>query len=129
MTEARGTADRIPNFFEWWFVDQPAFYWDLSKKMGYKMLQYFSITLLLKTLFAPWKRDIKPTSKMPLDMVFRTLIENFISRGIGFIIRAFAISIGLASTILIFFFCIFLMLFWILLPVLIIYIVFRGSII
>jgi len=59
-------------------------------------LEYFSIPLLLKTLFAPWKRDItrKPRG-LDLKKIFEYIIFNLISRSIGFIVRFFTILAGI----------------------------------
>lgn len=59
-------------------------------------LGYFSVPLLLKTLFAPWRRDI---TKRPRGLDFKKLFEylsfNAISRGIGFIVRFLTICVGI----------------------------------
>ena len=59
-------------------------------------LEYFSIPLLLKTLFAPWKRDItrKPRG-LDLKKLFEYITFNLISRSIGFIIRFLTICVGI----------------------------------
>lgn len=54
----------------------------------------FSLPQLIKTLFAPWRRDIAPATGS-LDEIFRTLIENLISRFIGFLVRFFTILTAL----------------------------------
>jgi len=58
--------------------------------------EYFSIPLLLKTLVAPWKRDI---TRKPRGLDFKKLFEyisfNLISRSIGFIIRFLTIGVGI----------------------------------
>lgn len=59
-------------------------------------LEYFSIPLLLKTLLAPWKRDI---TRRPRGLDFKKLFEyitfNTISRGLGFIVRFLTICVGI----------------------------------
>jgi ATP-dependent Clp protease ATP-binding subunit ClpA len=57
----------------------------------------FSVNLLLRTLFAPWRR-IESTSQAPgfsLGKFFNRFIFNLISRLIGFLIRTLLISWGL----------------------------------
>lgn len=59
-------------------------------------LQYFSIPLLLKTLFAPWKRDItKRPRGLDLQKLFEYIAFNSISRGIGFVVRFVTIWVGI----------------------------------
>jgi len=59
-------------------------------------LHYFSIPLLLRTLFAPWKRDI---TVRPHGLDFKKIFEyisfNAISRGLGFLVRFFTIIFGI----------------------------------
>ena len=59
-------------------------------------LEYFSIPLLLKTLIAPWRRDItrKPRG-LDLKKLFEYITFNLISRTIGFIVRFFTIWVGI----------------------------------
>ena len=62
---------------------------------------YFSIPLLLKTLFAPWKRDItKKPRGLNLKKFFEYVAFNTISRGLGFIVRVFTIIAGIIYLIL-----------------------------
>jgi hypothetical protein len=63
--------------------------------------QYFSIPLLFKTLFAPWKRDItKKPRGFDVKKFFEYLAFNAISRTIGLIIRFFTIIVGIIFLIL-----------------------------
>jgi len=63
--------------------------------------EYFSIPLLFKTLFSPWKRDI---TKKPRGLDFKKLFEyltyNLISRGVGFFVRFVTILVGIIFLLL-----------------------------
>ncbi|MBU4284905.1 hypothetical protein KKF60_01715 [Patescibacteria group bacterium] len=65
-------------------------------------LNYFSIPLLLKTLFAPWKRDItrKPRG-LDIKKFLDYLAFNLISRGLGFLVRLVTILVGIVFLILV----------------------------
>jgi len=64
-------------------------------------LNYFSIPLLFKTLFAPWRRDItKRPHGLDLKKFFEYLTFNTISRGLGFIVRLFTILAGIIYLVL-----------------------------
>ena len=65
-------------------------------------LNYFSIPLLLRTLFAPWKRDItrKPRG-LDIKKLFDYLAFNLISRGLGFLVRVITILIGIVFLVLV----------------------------
>ncbi len=54
----------------------------------------FSLPILFKTLFAPWRKDTAPFSGS-LDQIFKIALDNLISRFIGFFVRFFTIIIGL----------------------------------
>lgn len=53
--------------------------------------QEFSLFQLVKTLFSPWRRDLAPLTGS-LDVILKRVLENVISRAIGFLVRFFAIS-------------------------------------
>ena len=98
-----------------------------------KNLDYFSIPILLKTLLAPWKRDIINTQGMTLNERFRVWVFNLISRLVGAVIRLFTIFFGLFLTLFIMVFGLAAAVVWILLPFLIlvgliygITLIFRG---
>jgi len=67
---------------------------------------YFSITLLIRTLFSPWHKDVsmKKWRGFDLGKSFERFIWNIISRIAGAVVRIIFISVGLlfSITILIF---------------------------
>lgn len=117
---------KLPNFFGWWLVDQPIQSWSLTVKITHSVLIFFSIPVLLKTLFAPWKRDIYTPKNASLDIVFKTVVDNFISRLIGFIVRFFTIIVGLLATGACFIALLAVMIFWLCVPVIILFILYKG---
>jgi hypothetical protein len=81
-------------------------------------LDFFSIKLLLKTLFSPWKRVSQ--NYIPglanLDQNIPIFILNTFSRSIAFIIRVVIIIGGIISTTLVFFLGVLSFLIWFLFP-------------
>lgn len=59
-----------------------------------KLYDFFSISLLLKTLLLPWKRDEINATNVSLDVVIRIWIMNMVSVLVGFTVRGMTIFIG-----------------------------------
>ncbi|MDD4990510.1 MAG: hypothetical protein PHW31_04395 [Candidatus Pacebacteria bacterium] len=84
-------------------------------------LNYFSIGLLLKHLLRPWRADKGAYARgFDIKQYFNTFLGNMISRILGAIIRLVVIAAGLVFEIVIFFAGLFVLLFWIFLPVIVI---------
>lgn len=85
-------------YLKWWYGAGWA--WILSeynKKLS-MLLRNFSVVILLKTLFSPWKQLY---TEATLRNFFQALVDNTVSRVIGFIIRVFVlIAAGLIIFIL-----------------------------
>jgi predicted methyltransferase MtxX (methanogen marker protein 4) len=64
-----------------------------------KIRQFFSISLLFRTLFAPWKRDEINMGNLSLQDRLRVLVMNLISRLVGAIVRGGTIVVGIISII------------------------------
>jgi len=106
-------------YLTWHYVDQVRGILLAWKNFLRFNLNYFSISLLLKTLFSHWRKyqwsygrgfDIKRYAEV--------FFSNLISRVIGAIIRFFLILIGVAAEIFIVLAGIIVFLGWLLLPVL-----------
>ena len=75
----------------------PTDIFSITLKIIGKLFDYFSIDLLLKTLFLPWKRDEIDTSNLSLDLKFRVWMMNLMSRLIGATVRMGVVLIGVAA--------------------------------
>ncbi len=81
-------------FISWWYS---AGWLGFAKRLfGYltSILHYFSVALLLKTLFAPWKR-ITSYGKRSLNERLRALLDNLIARLVGFSVRFMVLFVAL----------------------------------
>ena len=77
----------------------------------------FSIPLLLKTLFSPWKRlDENKPSILNFEDFFSVIIVNTLMRLIGAVMRIFVIFTGVLTLIFSFIVGFLFVLFWPLLP-------------
>lgn len=77
--------------FGWWY--RPGFGWAFGQiKKNLDMIgQTLAINVLLKTLFAPWKQITSNNYKIG---IFQKLIDNSVSRFIGFFVRFFMLIFG-----------------------------------
>ena len=87
---------------------------------------YFSIALLGKTLFSPWRRLVEHGGKGTGQSYLAAFILNFISRFIGFLVRSVTISFGMLSLALTIFIGIILAFAWLILPLIIPVLLFSG---
>lgn len=107
-------------YFTWWYFDEPQYLWRSIIIITKKIYFGFSIGMLVSTLFDPWKKDVIYAENVSLDVRFRIMIDNLVSRFIGFVMRFFTVLIGLTSTGLSFIFLLVLFLSWLLMPAIII---------
>ncbi len=89
----------IVEFFTWWYGRG---FVELFKRFGgllSSVWQRFSVSILLKTLFAPWRR-ITTEGGRSMQEQSRALVDNLVSRLVGFTIRFFVIIAALVSMLL-----------------------------
>lgn len=108
-------------YIRWHYLDATK---DIVKGWGNILwfnLNYFSVLLLLRTFFSPWRgiQWEKRKGFYPGDILF-TLASNLISRILGAIVRSFLILAGIIGEIVFFILGVCLLLFWLLFPFLII---------
>lgn len=112
----------LVDWLNWHFFEMPAFLTKVWKNYLDFATNYFSVPLLLKTFFSPWKRYLWAYPK-GLDFweIFSTFVSNFFSRIIGAIIRIFLIIAGFAFQIFVLLSGFIILAFWIFMPVLIVF--------
>jgi hypothetical protein len=89
----------VVEFFTWWYGRG---FIELFKRFGSllsSVWQRFSVLILLKTLFAPWRR-ITTEGGRSIQERSRALVDNLVSRLVGFTIRFFVIIAALISELL-----------------------------
>jgi hypothetical protein len=77
-------------FFGWWYG---AGWRLLARNMQKRMrglARMFSVSILVRTIFAPWKRIITYPGK-GLDAQMHAMADNMVSRLVGFTIRVFVL--------------------------------------
>ncbi|MEI6040443.1 MAG: hypothetical protein WCP93_03795 [Candidatus Berkelbacteria bacterium] len=113
-------------YFSWWYGQGLVNFWRAIIIMTGKVYSFFSITILTRTLFDPWKHDEAWAENASLQTRMNIFLNNMISRLIGFVIRLFTVILGLfiGTTFFLIFFCLWLA--WILLPIIVIGLIVNG---
>lgn len=115
------TQNIISLWISWYLYDVPKEIMTGWRNFLLFGLSFFSIPLLLKTLFSHWRRYYWQRKRgFDIGDYFSVLFSNLISRFLGAIVRSLLILIGLIFEIFIFFVGLFIFIGWFLLPVLLI---------
>lgn len=115
----------VVELFQWWYGPGWRHLAKVMRREATRLLQLFSVGLLVRTLFEPWKRIITPAGHSFIESI-RATIDNLISRCVGFVVRGLVISIaGLAALVWLIFSAICLAI-WPLVPVLVVLLVIRS---
>lgn len=113
-------------YFYWWYFEEPIVLWRAVRIITKKIFFEFSVPVLLRTLFDPWKRDITYVPNASLQELFNIWLGNVISRLVGFVMRFFTILIGFILTIISFVILLAFLLAWFLMPIIIILLIING---
>ncbi len=90
-------------------------------------VHFFSIPMLLRTLFSPWRRVQEQYQiRNGLQRFFEALVVNVMTRIIGMLMRLTIILCGLIILSVLFFGIVVFLIFWVLAPIAIVYIMFLG---
>jgi hypothetical protein len=108
-------------WISWQFFDVPKNILKAWKNFLDFGLYYFSIPLLIKTLFSPWRRYKWSYGKgFDIGKYFEAFFSNLIFRILGAILRCFLIIIGILFEIFIIFAGAIVFFGWLILPALLI---------
>ena len=109
-------------WISWHFFDMPKNLLNAWNNYFSFTLNYFSITLLLKTLLSPWHKDVGRYPRgFDVKIYFEIFVSNLFSRIIGAIIRIILIFVGISALTLVFFLGLFIFLAWLISPILLIF--------
>ncbi|MDP2741180.1 MAG: hypothetical protein Q8O66_00620 [bacterium] len=119
--EAFKKQNIIISWVVWQFYEMPDFLIQVWKNYLLFGLNYFSVHLLFKTLFSPWKRyNWRYPKGFDVGEFFNALVSNIFSRFLGFLFRIILIIVGILGQIVIFFGGAIAILIWVLIPFIII---------
>lgn len=121
------TQDIFLEYLSWYFFETSRSILKAWRNFLKFNLNYFSISLLFKTFFSPWRRYrwIYPKG-FDIGKYFEVFFSNLISRTLGAILRFFLIIIGLLFEIFIIFAGTIIFLGWLVLPILLIFGLYHG---
>src|SRR5689334_203506 len=71
----------------WWYSQGWIQVLHVARQRLVSVSQLFSVPILIRTLFSPWKQIISYPGA-GIDAQFRALADNFISRLVGFAVRS-----------------------------------------
>ena len=113
-------------YFSWWYSEEPVYLARAAQVITKKVYLNFSVPILLRTLFDPWKKDVVSVENPSLDTAIRIWAMNLFARVIGFIIRTITILIGLFLTGIIFVLLIIGIIAWYFMPIIILLLLING---
>jgi hypothetical protein len=79
----------------WWYLDEWKDQAAKARLAFLKVADYFSIGLLIRTLFAPFRQISANEAGRTLDEKMQVAVDKGISRLIGFVVRSLTIIAGL----------------------------------
>jgi hypothetical protein len=114
----------IAFWLKWHFFEQPRLFLKIIKNLFLFGIDYFSMPLLLQTLFSPWRRYTWAYPRgLDIGKIFETFISNLISRIIGMVMRLFLLFFGAIFEIVVLFGGIFFIFCWVFSPLIIIFLI------
>lgn len=121
MEQSSGRKNIFAVWFFWHFYETPKFLLGVWKNYILFALNYFSLPILLKSLFAPWRKyKWNYPKRFDVGEFFSTLISNGFSRILGALMRIVLIVVGILFQIFVVFAGLIIFLLWILIPFIVI---------
>ena len=119
--EAYPEENIFVTWFLWHFYEMPKFLLGVWKNYIFFALNYFSLPVLLKSLFAPWRKYKWNYPKgINVAEFFSTLVSNAFSRLIGALVRIILIAAGIIFQVFVIFAGLIIFLLWLAVPIIII---------
>lgn len=121
MQEVVKKENIVVEWILWHFWEMPSFLVIVWKNYIMFATNFFSLPLLLSTLFYPWRRSAwKYPKTIDIQEYMNVFLSNIFSRIIGFAMRIVLIITGAIFQILVLFIGLIAILSWILIPFIII---------
>ena len=91
----------LVGFFQWWYGAGWRDQCDRISATLSKVSDYFSISLLLKTLFKPFRQISADEQAKGLQGMFQVMLDKLVSCTIGAVVRLFMIVAGVTSLLIV----------------------------
>lgn len=115
----------IFEMLRWWYVSGWIQSFRRITEQTGRVERIFSFSILLKTLFAPWRRIISPPGR-GLDAKIHAALDNLVSRCIGFVIRSTVVFVAAIAIVITTLLGILTAILWPLIPIAIIVFMIKG---
>jgi hypothetical protein len=107
----------LHSWWVWHFYEMPQILFEVWKNYITFISEYFSIYRLFWTLFAPWRKYIRPYPKLfSISGYIEVFIFNIYSRAMGAGIRIILIVLGLIIQVIVLIIGILIIAMWLFLP-------------
>lgn len=113
-------------YIAWHYTLAFADIWRISGNYLWFVRNFFSLGLLARTLFSPWKRLTERHGRGTGESWFGAVIINTIMRLVGFLARSFTILVGFAALLATVFAIAVFVLLWLILPAVVIFLFLAG---
>ncbi|MBD3208495.1 MAG: hypothetical protein GF370_03505 [Candidatus Nealsonbacteria bacterium] len=114
-------------WLKWQFWDAPSFILRVWKNFLRFGLEYFSVPLLLKTLFAPWRRyQWSYPRGFDLFIYLEVLFSNVLFRSMGALFRSVLIVVGVVFEFFVLLVGFLALAIWLILPFFLLWLTFNG---
>lgn len=127
MREGAKKQNMVLQWLAFQFLETPKALLSVWKNFLLFGLNYFSISLLLRTFFSPWHRYTTPYGKgFDFGRWSEAFLSNLIFRILGALTRSVFIFIGLLAEVFILCFGFLVLFLWLFLPFLLIFGIYHG---
>lgn len=106
----------IQDVLKWWYTDGWRQRGERSKHQLEGLIDYFSIDLLLKTLFSPYRQISAGRVRGSFEVQVRAFFDRLVSRFIGGLVRSVIIVIGLGAIFAYLMFSLVVVVMWAIVP-------------
>ncbi|HSX42329.1 MAG TPA: hypothetical protein VLE93_03180 [Candidatus Saccharimonadales bacterium] len=87
----------LTGYFYWWYGEGYKQSWQVAAAVLYEVADFFSLEILVKSWFAPWKNDVLSAQNAALSDTVKLWEQNLASRFIGIVLRSIVIFVAVIS--------------------------------